>query len=92
MQLPQSQGELIRWARGERTQAEFAAAHGIDKSCLSRYEAEKLGAPTKLINYCLRQLASAALTEPQGHDDLSGALENAKRTVALLERLAAISG
>ncbi len=88
MQLPQSQGELIRWARGQRTQAEFAAAHGIDKSCLSRYEAEKLGAPTKLINHCLRELASAAVTEPQTRDDLGGALENARRTVALLERLA----
>ncbi|KVT50661.1 hypothetical protein [Burkholderia ubonensis] len=87
MQLPQSQGELIRWARGERTQAEFAATHGIDKSCLSRYEAEKLGAPTKLINYCLRELASAALTEAETRDNLGGALESAKRTVALLERL-----
>lgn len=90
MLLPQSQGELIRWARGKMTQTEFAAARGIDKSCLSRYEAEKLGAPTKLINYCLKELASSALTESQARDELGGALENAKRTVALLERLAAM--
>ena len=84
---PETQGDLIRWARGSSTQAEFAAAQRVDKSCLSRYESGKLGAPTHLINYCLRQLADAVNSRSQSEAGLEGALENAKRTVSLLEKL-----
>jgi len=87
---PRSQGELIRWARGASTQAEFAAAHRIDKSSLSRYESEKLGAPTKLLNECLTQLAEFLLANPQAADGLKNALENARKTVAALEGLASL--
>jgi hypothetical protein len=87
---PRTQGELIRWARGNSTQAEFAVAHRVDKSTLSRYESEKLGAPTRLINDCLSQLADFLMANPGAADGLKGALDNARKTVALLEGLAGV--
>lgn len=84
---PRSQGELLRWARGDSTQAEFAAATGVHKSTLSRYESEKLGAPTRLINYCLERLADAISEQSHTEGGLEGALDNARRTVVLLEGL-----
>jgi hypothetical protein len=89
---PRTQGELIRWARGKSTQAEFAAAHGVAKSSLSRYEAEKLGAPTRLINDCLSQLAGFLMAKPGAADGIKGALDNARKTVTLLEGLAGVDG
>ncbi|KGC80602.1 hypothetical protein DO71_5255 [Burkholderia pseudomallei] len=89
---PRTQGELIRWARGKSTQAEFAAAHGVAKSSLSRYEAEKLGAPTRLINDCLSQLAEFLVANPGAADGIKGALDNARKTVTLLEGLAGVDG
>src|SRR5687768_10186726 len=55
--FPTSQGELLVAARGTATQAEFAKRLGVDRSCLSRYEREQLGAPTAVLNYCLRTVA-----------------------------------
>lgn len=55
--FPTSQGELIRAARADSTQTEFARTLGVDRSCLSRYESEALGAPTSVINACLRKVA-----------------------------------
>jgi len=89
---PRTQGELIRWARGKNTQAEFAAAHGVNKSSLSRFEAEKAGAPTHLINDCLAQLADFLMANPGAADRIQGALDNARKTVSLLEGLAGIDG
>ncbi|WP_370710646.1 XRE family transcriptional regulator [Paraburkholderia sp. IW21] len=79
---------MIRWARGKSTQAEFAAAHGVNKSSLSRFEAEKAGAPTHLINDCLSQLADFLMANPGATDGIKGALDNARKTVTLLEGLA----
>src|SRR2546427_12212887 len=56
--FPTRQSELIRQARGQRTQAEFAKLLGVDRSCLSRYEREQLGAPTSVINHCLGAIAA----------------------------------
>ena len=42
---PQTQSELIKLARGDMSQVEFARLLGCDRSCLSRYEREVLGAP-----------------------------------------------
>lgn len=89
---PRTQGELIRWARGKNTQAEFAAAHGVNKSSLSRFEAEKAGAPTHLINDCLAQFADFLLANPGAADGIQGALDNARKTVSLLEGLAGVDG
>jgi hypothetical protein len=90
MTPPRTQGELIRWARGKRTQAEFAAAHGVNKSSLSRFEAEKAGAPTRLINDCLSLFADFLMANPGAADGLKGALDNARKTVTLLEGLAGV--
>jgi DNA-binding XRE family transcriptional regulator len=87
---PRSQGELIRWARGKSTQAEFAAAHGVNKSSLSRFEAEKAGAPTHLINDCLSLFADFLMTNPDAADGLKAVLDNARKTITLLEDLAVI--
>ncbi|MBO7752272.1 helix-turn-helix transcriptional regulator [Burkholderia gladioli] len=84
---PRSQGELLRWARGTNTQADFAATTGVSKSALSRYEREQLGAPVSLINYCLARMAEALSEQSHTENALEGALENAKRTVLLLEGL-----
>lgn len=89
---PRTQGELIRWARGKSTQAEFAAAHGVNKSSLSRFEAEKAGAPTHLINDCLSQLADFLMANPGTTDGIQSALDNARKTVSVLEGLARVDG
>lgn len=87
---PRTQGELIKWARGSSTQAEFANAHRVDKSALSRYESEKLGAPTRLINDCLSQLADFLLANPSATDGIKNTLDSARKTVTLLEALAGL--
>lgn len=56
--FPTRQSELLRLARGTRTQAEFAKVLKVDRSCLSRYEREQLGAPTTVINHCLGAIAA----------------------------------
>jgi transcriptional regulator with XRE-family HTH domain len=84
---PRSQGELLKWARGSSTQADFAVATGVSKSALSRYETEQLGAPTRLINYCLARLAETVNEHDHAENGLKGALETAKRTVSMLEAL-----
>jgi DNA-binding XRE family transcriptional regulator len=81
---PRSQKELLRLARGEATQKEFANRLDVDKSCLSRYEAEKLGAPVRVINDCL-QIIAERLTQTPG-PQFAEALQHAKLTVKLLEQ------
>jgi hypothetical protein len=56
--FPTSQRELIQMARGDMTKTAFARELEVDRSCLSRYESEKLGAPTSVLNYCLRAIAA----------------------------------
>lgn len=85
--LPTSQGELIRFARGDRTQAEFARALGVDRSCLSRYESEALGAPTAVVNHCLAAL-STSLAAAGRTWAVEEALAHARLTVAALEAVA----
>lgn len=65
-EFPKSQRELLIAARGTLSQAKFAAQLGVDRSCLSRYEREELGAPTSVLNYCL---AHVARVHAQGHSD-----------------------
>lgn len=45
-------------ARGDRTKTSFAKVLNVDRTCLSRYESEQLGAPTAVINHCLRAIAA----------------------------------
>lgn len=85
-QFPTSQGELIKRARGEKTQSAFAKELGVDRTCLSRYESEKLGAPTKVLNYCLRAIAAHTGQSEGGGPPVEQALEHVRQAVDFLER------
>lgn len=84
--LPLSQGALIRRIRGDRTQAEFAKLLEVERSSLSRYESESLGAPTSVLNYCLKRLPKNLGMEGQT-GPLRDALKQARATVKALELL-----
>lgn len=67
---PKSQSELLRVARGDLTQAEFARELRVDRTCLCRYERERLGAPSRVINHCLERVAAMAAAKlPDAHID-----------------------
>lgn len=70
-------------ARGSRSQREFAELLGVDKSCLSRYENGKLGAPVAVIDKCLSLVASAC-DAGSSSVDVQRALRHAKLTVTYL--------
>ena len=84
MSYPRSQSELLRQARGKRTQKDFAAYLEVDKTCLSRYESGKLGAPARVVDACLA-LVAAQLEVGRAERSVQEALQSARRTVALLE-------
>lgn len=84
---PQSQGELIRRVRGEKSQEEFAKELGVNRTSISRYESEKLGAPTKVLNQCLRAIAAQAQGGEQERP-VEKALVHARQAVELLEQVA----
>jgi transcriptional regulator with XRE-family HTH domain len=86
--LPTTQGALIRLVRGSVTQAEFAKRLGVDRSSLSRYESEDLGAPTAVINYCLRALAGLPPEAAEAQSELQRALSHARQVVTELEAAA----
>lgn len=83
--LPKTQGELIRRARGTLTQTEFARKLGVERSCLSRYEREKLGAPVKVLNHCLGAIEAQMRTSLASFQGIEQALLHARQTVSLLE-------
>jgi transcriptional regulator with XRE-family HTH domain len=74
----------LKAARRGETQAAFAKRLGVSKSSLSRYESEKLGAPTNVLNYCLRAVAN------QAQDGQTSAVQQAlllvRRAAQTLER------
>lgn len=84
-QFPTSQAELLKAARGGDTQAAFARKLGVNKSSLSRYESEKIGAPTSVLNYCLQAVAN------QMHGSQTSAVQRAldlvRRAAQTLERV-----
>lgn len=83
--FPTSQAELIRFARGTRTQDEFARELGVDRTCLSRYERERLGAPPSVITHCLALLTKPARPSESSNTNLGAALNQARSLVRLLE-------
>ncbi|MGJ7571088.1 hypothetical protein ACSFBX_11185 [Variovorax sp. RB2P76] len=89
MSFPTSQSELIQAARGHLTKTEFAKTLGVDRTCLSRYESEKLGAPTKVLNFCLRAIAARHGTALPPEADVEQALAHARQAVAILEHVSA---
>lgn len=88
---PQSQSELIRRVRGKRSQVEFARELGCDRSCLSRYENESLGAPTSVINFCLKAISQEMSLQGAVGLPIDVALRHANEVVAALERLKSAS-
>lgn len=89
--LPSRQAELIKAARGDRTQAEFARALGVDRTCLSRYEREILGAPPSVINHCLAEVARQQ-GKVSGVTPVDQALAQARELVKVLESLSGPTG
>ncbi|BDU18098.1 transcriptional regulator [Lysobacter auxotrophicus] len=85
--FPTSQRELLIAARGGATQAEFAKRLGVDRSCLSRYETEQLGAPTSVLNYCLKAVAELHLGVENG-SGVQLALAHVRRAADTLEQAA----
>jgi len=71
-------------ARGASTQAEFAKRLGVDRSCLSRYESEQLGAPTSVVNYCLKAVAEL-YSGVEGASIVQQALTHVRRAADTLE-------
>ncbi len=90
-QFPSSQSELIKFARGGRSQAEFSRLLGCDRSCLSRYESETLGAPPHVITRCLQIVAAMVQAAEQPARPLERVLGLARQAVAELELLQAYS-
>ena len=88
MAYPLTQKELIREASGDLTKTEFARVLGVDRTCLGRYESEELGAPTKVLNYCLRAIAAREQAMGKAGESVGQALALAKQTVGLLEKVA----
>jgi len=84
MAYPRSQAELVRRARGERTQKEFATLLGVEKSCLSRYESGKLGAPTRVIDACLALIADS-MDADMAPTAVQEALKYSRMVVSLLD-------
>jgi len=85
--FPTSQRELLIAARGTATQAEFAKRLSVDRSCLSRYEREQLGAPTSVLNYCLKVVAELH-TGVEGASIVQQALTHVLRAADTLEQAA----
>jgi transcriptional regulator with XRE-family HTH domain len=83
--MPACQGDLIRAARGALTQAEFAKRLGVHASCLSRYEREQLGAPTKVLNFCLKTLAQRLDGIAESANEIQRALSHVRLAAAELE-------
>jgi hypothetical protein len=89
--FPTSQGDLIRMARGDRTKTEFAKVLDVDRSCLSRYESEHLGAPTSVLNHCLRAIAAQQGSAVAKATPLDRALQLTRHAVRELEAASAVT-
>ena len=87
-----TQAQLIRAARGSLSQTQFAQVLKVDRSCLSRYENEKLGAPTAVLNHCLRAVAAQLGGASTPEVPVERALRLAREAVAELEASLASPG
>lgn len=87
--LPTSQRELLLAARGSESQEAFARRLGIDRTCLSRYERERLGVPISVLNHCLRAIAGAEVRAEASPVDR--ALEHVRQAAQALHELSATS-
>lgn len=76
-------------ARGDRTKTAFAKILDVDRTCLSRYESEQLGAPTAVLNHCLRAIAAQHGSQGADATPVDRALQLTRDAVRELE---AVSG
>lgn len=88
--FPTSQRELLVTARGQESQAAFAKRLGVDRTCLSRYESERLGAPVAVVNFCLRRISDQL--QAGESSPIQEALALVRRAADKLERVAAAAG
>ena len=86
--FPLNQNELIRAARGDMTQAEFAEHAGIGRTALCKYERQTRGVPLEFLNFCLEVVAKRLDADATRFDRAKTALAHARQTVQELERLA----
>jgi hypothetical protein len=88
--FPSDQRQLVRLARGDMSQADFARLAGIGRTALCKYERQTRGVPLKFLNYCLqvvaKQLDPASIRSARAKT----ALEHARHTVNELEALAEV--
>lgn len=84
---PTSQAELIKLARGDKPQIEFARLLGCDRSCLSRYERELLGAPPHVISKCLQLVATSMAGKQPNWQPIDKALLHVRKAMSELEQL-----
>lgn len=85
LNYPRRQSELLKAARGVRTQRAFASELGVGPTALSKYEAERLGAPVKVLNQCLAIVASTHAGGVTSATPLERALKHAESVVAELK-------
>ena len=86
--FPADQRELIRLARGEMSQADFARLAGVGRTALCKYERQSRGVPLDFLNYCLKLVAERLDARAMRSERARTALALAKRTVNELEALA----
>ncbi len=83
--LPKTYGEQIQHDRGSLTQAGVPRNLGVERSCLSRYEREKLGVPVKVLNYCIGARAGQINASLEPIQNIEQAQAHARQTMSLLE-------
>jgi transcriptional regulator with XRE-family HTH domain len=88
MSFPTSQGQLVKTSRGDESRDSFAKKLGVSRSSLSRYENEKLGVPTRVLNFCLLAISAPSVQQAQRKTPVDRALELARETVNELESAA----
>jgi len=86
--FPVDQRGLVRLARGEMSQADFARLAGVGRTALCKYERETRGVPLEFLNYCLNLVAGKLDAQAMRSERAKSALAHARHTVNELEALA----
>lgn len=86
--FPVDQRELIRLARGDMNQADFARLAGIGRTALCKYEKQTRGVPLDFLNYCLKMVAEQLDGRALRLERAKTALAHARHAVTELEALA----
>lgn len=87
LNFPVDQRELIRLARGDMSQADFARLAGVGRTALCKYERQSRGVPLNFLNYCLKLVAGRIDARAMRSERATTALAHARHTVNELEAL-----